>query len=137
MRQAVPFPACVASIVTLPTPVRVTTLPEMVASPDGAAYASGSPQSEVPMNTKGGSFAAPLAAGTAGLRNERIRGQRPAPDRRRPGCRTGAEGRSAGAGDRFFAALLAACRGAAEGLAGAAGYLTYREIAKQSETHDE
>ena len=34
--------------------------------------------------------------------------------RRRPGRRTGAEGGPAGAGDRFFAALLAACRGAAE-----------------------
>ena len=36
--------------------------------------------------------AAPLATGTTGLRSEGLRGQRPAQDRREPGCRTGAEG---------------------------------------------
>src|SRR5580693_812615 len=48
-----------------------------------------------------------------------------------PGRRTGTEGRSAGAGDRFFAALLAACRGAAEAASIGFPQLVYPYLEKE------
>ena len=57
---------------------------------------------------------APLAARAAGLRGQGFCRQRATPRGGRPDGRTGAESRSPGIGDRFFAAMLAACRGAAQ-----------------------
>src|SRR5713226_6799074 len=57
---------------------------------------------------------APLAAGVASGARQRVSGQWEAALVRRPDRRGGAQGRPAGAGDRFFEGVLAAHRGAAD-----------------------
>src|SRR5512132_3354535 len=58
--------------------------------------------------------AAPRAARVARVRRQGVYRQRTTPWGGRPDRRAGTEGRPPSPGDRFFAAMLAACRGAAE-----------------------
>src|SRR6202044_3611330 len=58
-------------------------------------------------------------------------GQRRADERRKQGSRTGTEGGSASAGNRFFATLLAACRGAAETASVEYPHLVYPYLEKE------